>query len=197
MRVFYKALSIGLAAGLFSGLMIGYFLAIKMQPSSRHEEIDASSYSCEGDTDQLVTPWSYCVDGDWSTKAEWNKTHGGDFEIHIIENFAVPNSFDSLKWEFKVFHKRAGALLPAPMAIHYWNGLSWKQLYILDDEDHVNQVFACILDIPTEACSGSEISIKTTLKYSSHVVGGIPPHKPEQLWHYTEYFEGKMKKASV
>ena len=87
--------------------------------------------------------------------------------------------------------------MPVPMAIYYWNGLSWKQLYALDDEDYVNEVFVEILDIPEEACSGGEISIKTTIRYSSYLVGAIPPYTPEQLWHYAEYFEGRMKKASV
>jgi hypothetical protein len=197
MRTFCKALSIGLAVGLFSGLMVGYFIAIQVQRLSSCEEIEAYSCSCEGDIAQLVTPCSHCVDDDWATKTEWNKTHLGDFEVYIIENFVVSNSFDSLKWEFKAFHRKAGSLMPVPMAIYYWNGLSWKQLYALDDENHVNEVFVEILDMPAESYSGGEISIKTTIRYSSHLVGAIPPHTPEQLWHYAEYFEGKMKKASA
>ena len=197
MQTFKKALSIGLAVGLFSGLIFGYLIVSQVQRSSSHEEIEAYSYSCQGDMDQLLTPWFYSVDGDWLSKAEWNKTRLGDFVIHIIEIFSVSGSFDGLKWEFKAFHRKAGSLIPVPMAIHYWNGLSWKQLYALDDENHVNEVFVEILDMPAESYSGGEISIKTTIRYSSHLVGAIPPHTPEQLWHYAEYFEGKMKKASA
>jgi hypothetical protein len=36
------------------------------------------------------------------------------------------------------------------------------------------------------------VTIKITVRYSSHVVGGIPPSPPEQGHHYAEYFEGKL-----
>ena len=156
-------------------------------------EIERRSYICEGDTDRLTTPCSYAVDGDWSTKVEWNTTHLGDFEVCIIENFIVPRSSDSLKWEFKAYHKKTGSLMPTPMDISYWDGSSWKQLYALDDGDYVNEVLVETLDVPAETFSKNKISIRTTLRYSSHVVGAIPPYPPVQIWHYLEYFEGRLK----
>jgi len=153
------------------------------------EEIERYSYICTGDIDRLITPCSSAVDGDWSTKLEWNTTYIGDFNVYIIENFTVPSSVNRVKWKFKAYHKNKGALMPTPMEIFYWNGSSWKQLYALDDQDHKNEVFIEILDIPAEAFSDNKISIKTCIRYSSHVTGHV---HYERLWHYVEYFEGKM-----
>lgn len=158
----------------------------------RMVEIRRRSCISGGDTDQLATPWSYVVDGDWSTKVEWNTTRLGDFKLYIIEDFIVPSSLDKLAWEFKAYHRRAGSLMPTPMEISYWDGSSWEQLYALDDENHVNEVFIETLDMPAGAFSDNKISVKTTMRYSSHVVGAIPPYPPEQLWHFIEYFEGRM-----
>ncbi len=152
------------------------------------EEIEPDSYTCTGDIDQLTTPCSNAVDGDCSTKLEWNTTPCGDFNVYIIENFTVPSPVNSVKWGFKAYHK-ADSLMPTPMKIYYWNGSSWKQLYVLDDQDHKNEVFVETLDMPAEAFSDDEINIKTCIRYSSHVTG---VGHAQQLWHYVEYFEGKM-----
>ena len=179
-------------AGLISGLIAGYLITIRLQPSGNHEDLEREFYTCVGDTDQLTTTWSYAVDNDLSTKVEWNTTSLGDFYVHIVENFTIPSLLTGAKWEFKAYHNNTGSLMPTPMEISYWNGSSWKQLYALDDEEHVNEVFVETLDLPKGAFSDNEISIRTTIRYSSHVVGAILPYAPEQLWHYVEYFEGRM-----
>ena len=176
-------LAVGCLICLILGLVAGYMIAPK--------EIELHSYNFGGDTDKLATPASYAVDGDWSTKIEWNTTHLGDFNVYLIENFTIPNAVSNVKWEFKAYH-RAGGLIPEPMKVSYWNGSSWKQLYVLDDTEHTNEIFLETLDVPTESFSSSKISIRTDIRYSSHVVGGLLPYPPKQSWHYVEYFEGKI-----
>lgn len=190
-----SVLTTGFAAGLFVGLIAGYIIALRLQPWGVDKEIERYSYKFAGDISRLATPVSYAVDGDWLTKVEWNTTCLGDFNVYIIENFTVPNLANNLKWEFEAYHKNTGSLIPTPMTVSYWNGSSWTQLYALDDQDHVNEVFIEKLDMPAESFSDGKISIKTNIKYSSHVVGAILPNAPEQEWHYVEYFEGKMISA--
>ena len=185
-----RALAIGLVSGLLIGLIAGYMIASRLQPEIV-KAIERNSYTFAGDTGQLTTPISYAVDGDWSTKIEWNTTPLGDFSVCILENYTVQNP-NYVKWEFKAYHRNTGSLIATPMEITYWNGPSWKEIYRLDDTEHVNEVFVETLSIPAEGFLNNRISIKTTIKYSSHVVGAIPPNSPERLWQYVEYYEGNM-----
>jgi hypothetical protein len=189
-----KALVLGFVAGLLVGLTAGYIIALRSQPAV-NKEIERNSYEFTGDTRQLTTPISNTVDGDWSTKAEWNTTSLGDFNIYITENYTVQSPTNHVKWEFKAYHRNTGSLMPTPMEVSYWNGSLWKQLYMLDDAEHVNEVFVQAIIIPAEAFSNNKISIRTTIRYSSHVIGALPPNPPERLWHYVEYYEGHMIKA--
>jgi len=149
-------------------------------------EIKPESYTCEGDLGQLTTNCSNAFDSDWSTKLEWDKScTSGDFVIVLIENYSLPTSLTYVNWEFKAYHNNTGSLMPSPMTIHCWNGSSWKMVYVLDDTDHVNEVFAERITMPPEAFVKGRLSIMTSIKYSSHWVMTGP------LWHYVEYFEGK------
>jgi len=149
-------------------------------------EIKPESYTCEGDLGQLTTNCSNAFDSDWSTKLEWDKScTSGDFVIVLIENYSLPTSLTYVNWEFKAYHNNTGSLMPSPMTIHCWNGSSWKIVYVLDDTDHVNEVFAERITMPPEAFVKGRLSIMTSIKYSSHWVMTGP------LWHYVEYFEGK------
>ncbi|HVP40565.1 MAG TPA: hypothetical protein VMS95_01260 [Candidatus Krumholzibacteriaceae bacterium] len=65
-------------------------------------------------------------------------------------------------------------------------------MYELDDQQHLNETFTENVSVPNEAFINDKITIKTTIRYSSHVAGGIPPNYPVRLLHYTEYYEGKL-----
>lgn len=193
-----KFLTIGLLIGLLIGFITGYFIALNLQPSrSSEQEITAYSYTCVGDRDQLIASWSYAVDGDWSTKLQWNTSDLSDFSIAIIENFSIPDLAKTVKWEFKAYHERTASLMPTPMEVSFWNGSSWKILYALDDQEHVNEAFVETLNVPAESISEGKVCIQVSMKYSSHVVGGIPPSVPEQMWQYVEYYEGKLTITSA
>lgn len=186
-----KFLVIGFAVGILLGLTIGYIVFIGNTPESKEQQIARYSYVIDGDTDKLVSPVSYAVDGDWSTKIEWNTTQLGDFSVSITENFTIPNSSTELQWELKAYH-HYGGLIPTPLTFSYWNGSSWKQLYSLDDTEYTNEVFIQTLDMPSDAIQSTNVSVKTVIEYSSHTAGGVPPNPPQQLSHYVEYFEGKL-----
>jgi hypothetical protein len=173
---------------LVLGLIVGYMIAPK--------EKELHSYDSGGDFDKLAGPISCAVDGDWSTKVEWNTTQLGDFNVYVIENFTIPNTVSEVRWEFKAYH-RAGGLIPDPMKVSYWDGALWKQLYVLGDTEHANEVFFETLDLPTESFSNGIVSIRTDIRYSSHVVGGLLPIGPKQSWDYVEYFEGKIIMAET
>jgi hypothetical protein len=78
------------------------------------------------------------------------------------------------------------------MSIQFWNGSTWKTMYELDDEQHLNETFTENVSVPNEAFVNDKITIKTTIRYSSHVAGGILPNYPVRLLHYAEYYEGKL-----
>jgi hypothetical protein len=154
--------------------------------------INLDSYSCTGDVDKLTSPYQNAVDGDWNTKLTWNNTVLGDFSVAITENYSLHDLTSNTSWKFKAYHHREGSLIPKPMIIEFWNGSSWKELYELDDTDHTNEDFTEVLSVPKEALVNDKITIKTTLMYSSHVAGAIPPSHPERLLHYVEFFDAEL-----
>jgi hypothetical protein len=155
-------------------------------------EIKLNAYNCLGDLDKLTTPYNNAIDGDWDTKIAWNTSLLGDFTVSIVENYSAPTPYTNVIMEFKAYHYRAGSLMPTPMDIQFWNGSSWKEMYELDDEQHLNETFIERVGLPVEAFVDGKITIKTTVRYSSHVAGGIPPYGPIRLLHYVEYYEGKL-----
>jgi len=179
----------GYTEGLIGGDLVYYIEAERIESIETYEEIEGHSHTCFGDLDELTTPCSRGVDGNWVTKVEWNTTHLGDFNVYFTQNFTISGSASDTKFRLKAYHRNSGSLMPTPMEISYWNGFSWKQLYALDDQDYRNEVFVEMLDIPAEAFLDGKISIKTCISYSSHVTG---LGSAQQLWHYVEYFEGKM-----
>jgi hypothetical protein len=156
-------------------------------------EINPDSSNCSGDLDKLTTPYSNAIDGDWNTKIAWNTSLLGDFSVIIIENYSVSTPPTDMILEFKAYHhKEISALTPTPMDIQFWNGSSWKKMYELDGEQHVNETFTEKINVPSEAFADGKITIKTTVRYSSHVAGGILPTPPVRLLQYVEYYEGKL-----
>jgi hypothetical protein len=156
------------------------------------ETIKLDSYTCTGDVDKLTSPCQNAVDGEWKTKLTWNNTLLGDFCVIITENYSLQDPTSNISWKFKAYHYREGSLIPKPMRIEFWNGSSWKELYELDDTDHTNEDFIEVLSVPKEALVKGKTAIKTTLMYSSHVAGAIPPSYPERLLHYVEFFEAEL-----
>lgn len=184
-------LVVGFAVGLSLGLAVGYRVFMRYTPESGGQQIERFFYVLDGDTNQLIVPASYAVDGDWSTKLEWNTAQLGDFSISITENFTIANSATELQWELKAYHTYGG-LIQAPLTVSYWNGSLWKQLYSLRDTEHGDEVFIETLNVPSDATQDNEISIRTVIEYSSHTVGGILPNPPQRSFDYAEYFEGKL-----
>jgi len=158
--------------------------------------IGLDSYTCTGDVDKLTTPWQNAVDGDWNTKLAWNNSLLGDFSVVIAENYSLPISTTNVTWEFKAYHCNNGSLISTPMKIECWNGSSWISIYGLDDQEHVNEEFTETINIPSVLIS-DRMTLKTTIMYSSHVAGAIPPNPPERLLHYVEYFEGKLTEPAI
>lgn len=158
--------------------------------------INLDSYTCTGDIDKLTTPWQNAVDGNWNTKIAWNSLLLGDFSVVITENYSLQDPAMNVSWRFKAYHRNNGSLIPTPMKIECWNGSSWISIYELDDQEHVNEEFTETINIP-RVLTSHIMTIKTTIMYSSHVVGGILPNPPEQLFHYVEYFEGELKESAI
>lgn len=158
--------------------------------------INLDSYTCTGDVDKLTTPWQNAVDGDWNTKIAWNNSLLGDFSVVITENYSLQDPAMNVSWRFKAYHCNRGSLIPTPMKIECWNGSSWISIYELDDQEHVNEEFTETVNIPSVLISDI-MTLKTTIRYSSHVAGGIPPYSPELLLHYVEYFEGELNESAI
>jgi hypothetical protein len=152
--------------------------------------------TCTGDRDKLITPWQDAFDGDWNTKLAWNNSLLGDFSITITENYSLPAPAANATWEFKAYHCNNGSLIPTPFKIECWNGSSWISLYQLDDQEHVNEEFIETINIPNTSIS-DKMTLKTTIMYSSHVVGAILPNPPERLLQYVEYFEGELTEQAI
>jgi len=159
-----------------------------------HEEdltLTPDAYTCTGDLDKLATPCQNAVDGDWNTKLAWNNSLIGDSSLIIAENYSLQLPAN-VSWKFKAHHYvSGGSLLPTPMKAECWNGSSWIDLYEMDDQDHVNEEFNETINIPKISVS-DKITIRVTIRYSSHVAGAIPPNDPEQMLHYVEFFEGEL-----
>jgi hypothetical protein len=121
----------------------------------------------------------------------------GDFSVVITENYSLQDPAMDVSWRFKAYHYRPeSSLIWKPMKIECWNGSSWVVIYQLDNLDHVNEEFVETINVPSVLFS-DKLTIKTTIMYSSHVVGAIPPNPPEQLLHYVEYFEGELKESAI
>jgi hypothetical protein len=160
------------------------------------DTIAPESSSCSGDVDKLTTPWQNAVDGDWNTGVVWNDSVLGDFAVTMVENFSLPSSYSNASWKFEAYHHVEGSLIWKPMKIELWNGSSWIVLYELYDFDHVNETFSQSIAISKSLLS-DKVSIRTTIMYSSHVAGAIPPSRPQRLIHYVEYFEGELIASAV
>jgi len=184
---------IGLVVLVSAPLAFGFSSTLRVEGlNGTTTELRPNAQTCSGDLDKLTTPYSNAFDGNWSTKITWNTSLLGDFAVNIIENYSAPTPSTSVVMEFKAHHYIAGALMPSPMDIEFWNGSSWKLVYELNDQEHVNETFTEKVGLPTEAFVNNKTTIKITLRYSSHVAGGIPPYGPIRLLEYAEYYEGEL-----